>query len=207
MADGGAVYYVHAGQRGEPLAMTDSSKAKVWDAVVEPFGAAQVFTATVAMDRRLPGQDWQAETALSQNGQRDYDPAIGRYIEPDPIGLAGGPHVYSYVGQDPLNAVDPEGTFAGPIVVHVARLVMPQIARAIAVAVGGGALGGDTPDTPTSKTCPAGDEPPDCEEQRRGDEFICRALSDGGAKSRCWQSSLARYQACKDGKHIPDLKW
>ncbi len=109
VVDSGSTYYVHAGQRGEPLAMTDASKAKVWDAVVEPFGAAQIFTSTVAMDRRLPGQDLQAETALSQNHHRDYDPAIGRYIEPDPIGLAGGPHVYSYVGQDPMNAVDPEG--------------------------------------------------------------------------------------------------
>ncbi len=174
VVDSGSTYYVHAGQRGEPLAMTDGSKAKVWDAVVEPFGAAQIFTATVAMDRRLPGQDLQAETALSQNGQRDYDPAIGRYIEPDPIGLDGGPHVYSYVGQDPLNAIDPEGTFAGSIAVHVARLVVPQIARAVGVAVGAAAAGGDTPKAPESKTCP-GEEPPDCAKEWRDARDQCRA--------------------------------
>ena len=103
------LYYIHAGHRSEPLAMTDGSKAKAWDASVSPFGAATIFTATTSLDLRLPGQQLQAETGLYQNWMRDYDPALGRYIEPDPIGLDGGPNVYSYVGQDPLSSVDPNG--------------------------------------------------------------------------------------------------
>jgi RHS repeat-associated protein len=81
----------------------------VWDASVSPFGAATIFTATTPLDLRLPGQQLQAETGLHQNHMRDYDPALGRYAQPDPIGLNGGPHVYNYVGQDPLNYVDPRG--------------------------------------------------------------------------------------------------
>lgn len=124
------LYYIHAGPRGEPLAMTDAARAKVWDAVYEPFGAATVFTATTALDLRLPGQQLQAETGLHQNWMRDYDPSLGRYLQPDPIGLAGGPHVYSYVGQDPLNYVDPTGEIwwavAGGILFGAGREALNQ---------------------------------------------------------------------------------
>jgi uncharacterized protein RhaS with RHS repeats len=40
---------------------------------------------------------------------RDYDPAIGRYIQSDPIGLAAGLNTYGYVDATPLNAYDPQG--------------------------------------------------------------------------------------------------
>ncbi len=40
---------------------------------------------------------------------RFYDPSTGRYITADPIGLAGGMNLYSYVGGDPVNAIDPWG--------------------------------------------------------------------------------------------------
>jgi len=40
---------------------------------------------------------------------RDYDPSIGRYIESDPIGLAGGVNTYSYVLNNPLYWTDSEG--------------------------------------------------------------------------------------------------
>ena len=39
---------------------------------------------------RYPGQYYDSETGLNSNYFRDYDPAIGRYVEGDSIGLPGG---------------------------------------------------------------------------------------------------------------------
>ena len=49
------------------------------------------------------------ETGTSYNYYRDYDPALGRYIQSDPIGLNGGISTYGYVGQNPLSYIDPLG--------------------------------------------------------------------------------------------------
>jgi len=49
------------------------------------------------------------ETGLSYNYFRDYNPQTGRYIESDPIGLAGGINTYSYVGGNPLSGTDALG--------------------------------------------------------------------------------------------------
>jgi len=43
------------------------------------------------------------------NWNRDYDPALGRYVESDPIGLSGGINPYGYVGADPLIRLDLQG--------------------------------------------------------------------------------------------------
>jgi len=59
---------------------------------------------------RFPGQYYQAETGLNQNWFRDYDPAPGRYVESDPIGLRGGSiSTYAYVNNGPILYVDPLG--------------------------------------------------------------------------------------------------
>ena len=58
---------------------------------------------------RFPGQYYDAETGLHYNWHRYYDPATGRYLTPDPIGLAGGINLYSYAKSNPLRWVDPLG--------------------------------------------------------------------------------------------------
>lgn len=58
---------------------------------------------------RLPGQYADQETGLYYNDQRYYDPAQGRYLKPDPLGLRAGANSYVYVAGNPLKYVDPNG--------------------------------------------------------------------------------------------------
>jgi uncharacterized protein RhaS with RHS repeats len=47
-----------------------------------------------------------------QNVQRDYDPMTGKYVESDPIGLAGGSlSTYAYVLNRPTMSFDPQGLY------------------------------------------------------------------------------------------------
>jgi RHS repeat-associated protein len=46
---------------------------------------------------------------LQHVGERWYDPALGRFLQRDPIGIYGGLNVYSYEGASPVNGADPLG--------------------------------------------------------------------------------------------------
>ena len=56
------------------------------------------------------GYRYDPETNLYYANARYYSPTLGRFLEPDPIGQDGGINIYAYVGNDPLNRVDPYGT-------------------------------------------------------------------------------------------------
>ena len=52
------------------------------------------------------GRDWDPDARLYHIRARFYDPATGRFINPDPIRFKGGWNLYAYAGNDPLNFVD-----------------------------------------------------------------------------------------------------
>lgn len=57
------------------------------------------------------GGIYDRDTGLVRFGARDYDAVVGRWTAKDPIGLAGATsNLYSYVSNEPLNAIDPTGT-------------------------------------------------------------------------------------------------
>ena len=77
-------------------------------------GLKPAHKGTFKYNLRFPGQYYQAETGLNQNYFRDYDPQTGRYVESDPIGLAGGTwSTFSYVGNNPISLNDRWGLLPG----------------------------------------------------------------------------------------------
>jgi RHS repeat-associated protein len=97
---------------GTPQKLTDADQAIVWDGEFEPFGEELAISGTAELPLRFPGQYADAETGYSYNYFRDYDPTLGRYLQSDPIGLAGGINTFTYVNDNPLSLSDPTGEFA-----------------------------------------------------------------------------------------------
>jgi RHS repeat-associated protein len=103
------MYYYHNDHLGTPKRLTDVSGTVVWAANYEPFGNVLESVASVSNNLRFPGQYFDQETGLHYNVFRDYDPAIGRYVQSDPIGLIGGTNTYAYALGNPITHVDPTG--------------------------------------------------------------------------------------------------
>ncbi len=105
---------IHPDHLGTPQKMTDSSGTVVWAADYKPFGEATITVSTITNNLRFPGQYYDAETGLHYNYYRNHNPAIGRYIEADPLALAGGINPFIYVTNSPLNFADPQGLYPEP---------------------------------------------------------------------------------------------
>jgi RHS repeat-associated protein len=106
--EGGVVYLVRSDWIGRPVFATTTSGTVVWRVSYLPFGGVHVTTGA-PIDARFPGQWFQTEAGLYQNWMRDYDPATGRYLQADPLGLVDGASVYGYARQSPLRWTDPTG--------------------------------------------------------------------------------------------------
>lgn len=108
-AESPLVFWYHTDQLGTPQVLTDEQASIVWHARYSPFGEAEMLVSEITQPLRFPGQYYDEETGLHYNYFRYYDPAIGRYLRSDPIGLDGGVNTYAYVEGDPLGFVDPFG--------------------------------------------------------------------------------------------------
>lgn len=129
------VAYVHADGLGTPRVVTDSAGAAIWQwsYASNPFGEPEPSSMSgYELNLRFPGQYFDAESGLSYNVNRDYEPATGRYTQSDPLGLLGGSTTFSYAGASPLAWIDPLGLYC---------LKEWQI-RGIAGAAVGGIVGG-----------------------------------------------------------------
>lgn len=116
--NGEALVFLHVDELLAPRNGTDLSGNLIWNWDYDSFGAIPADQDPDGDDRffsinlRMPGQYYDSETELFYNHFRYYDPVTGRYIQSDPIGLAGGDNPYSYVENNPLSKIDPTGLAA-----------------------------------------------------------------------------------------------
>jgi RHS repeat-associated protein len=114
----GSLHGILTDHLNSPRAVFEISTQKTvwrWDAVDDAFGEKLALedpdanSVLFKFDMRFPGQLYDSESGLHQNGFRDYEAGGGRYIQPDPIGLNGGISTYGYVMGNPLLMSDPLG--------------------------------------------------------------------------------------------------
>ena len=85
-----------------------ASQAPSYD--YDPYGAPNQSTAPVT-DFNYAGTFYNKDSGLYLTTYRPYDSVAGRFLSRDPIGEDGDPggNLYAYVGEDPIDDVDPVG--------------------------------------------------------------------------------------------------
>ena len=219
-----AIYYVHTDQLNTPREVTrPSDNTQMWTWFSDPFGtdaanANPQGAGPFPYNLRFPGQVFDGQVGLHDNYFRDYDPATGRYVESDPIGLLGRSYsTYSYAFQNPEWNIDPDGlappgvTAPGiPFAVPIPPIAIPgspenrqwsqqaaqkidDILRRAAKAI--------------HDAC-TDDKKEHCEELLRIDTDTCNAITrrrGARAGEACHASATERYAACLRGKPLPPL--
>ena len=110
MRRAGQNYYYHVNGLGSVTALTDSTKIVVQSYVYDSFGQIISQTGSIQNPYTYTGREYDEETGMYYYRARYYDANMGRFINEDPIGFLGGDvNLYAYVGNNPVNWIDPLG--------------------------------------------------------------------------------------------------
>ncbi|NNC90308.1 MAG: hypothetical protein HKN82_17785 [Akkermansiaceae bacterium] len=89
--------------------LIDSAGTEIASYDYTPFGERSLIAGTHEAEIGYTGHSYHPPTGLVLALHRAYDPGSGRWLSLDPLGESGGLNLYSFVLNDPVNLVDPDG--------------------------------------------------------------------------------------------------
>jgi len=104
------VYYYHFDGLGSVAALSDVNNVIVERYSYDVFGEPN-RESSLNNPYLFTGRRYDIETGLYYYRARYYKTDIGRFLQADPIGYAGGLNLYAYCGNNPVNWIDPFGLF------------------------------------------------------------------------------------------------
>jgi RHS repeat-associated protein len=113
------VMYFHTDLNGCPEELTDENGKILWECSFQLWGKRihEIEHEPIEQNLRYQGQYLDRETGLHHNTFRYYDPDIGRFTQPGPIGLLGGFNLYQYAPNG-LTWIDPWGLTSDDVFIH-----------------------------------------------------------------------------------------
>ena len=107
-------FYYHYDGSGNVVQLTDAvTQATVARYDYDAFGNLLAWSgAQTVQPYRFSSKAQHSNSGLIDFGFRFYSPELGRFLNRDPIGEAGGINLYGFVGNSPPNAIDPHGLWS-----------------------------------------------------------------------------------------------